>query len=84
MPALPSPRKDTLMATIPSPAVRTLISTATEGLAWLEENADTAELDTLRTRRGEARAAAHQAFVHANDDEDFNRAYDLLIAIDRY
>ncbi|QZD98112.1 hypothetical protein SEA_JUICYJAY_235 [Mycobacterium phage JuicyJay] len=64
--------------------ITALISTASEGLAWLEENADTAELNALRTRRSEARAAAHRAFVHANDDEDFNRAYDLLIAIDRY
>ncbi|ATS93076.1 hypothetical protein SEA_SUPERPHIKIMAN_238 [Mycobacterium phage Superphikiman] len=64
--------------------IAALINKATEGLAWLEGNADTAELDALRTRRGEARAAAHRAFVHANDDEDFNRAYDLLIAIDRY
>ncbi|QBJ00183.1 hypothetical protein SEA_PHOEBUS_238 [Mycobacterium phage Phoebus] len=64
--------------------IAALINKAAEGLAWLEENADTAELDALRTRRGEARAAAHRAFVHADDDEDFNRAYDLLIAIDRF
>ncbi|AEK09605.1 hypothetical protein LITTLEE_229 [Mycobacterium phage LittleE] len=64
--------------------IAALINKAAEGLAWLEENADTADLDALRTWRCEARAAAHRAYENAVSDEDFNRAYDLLIAIDRY
>jgi hypothetical protein len=57
---------------------------ATSGLAWLEENADTAPLAELKTRRSAARAAAVRAYDGAGDSAAAFAANDLLVHIDRF